>query len=110
MAAISRPMLLKRWLRDWSADGLEYVPEEMAPRARSVAGFELRGDGTYTEIESGPDDRPGEGEGSWELSADDVLTLRPRGTSRSARRIRLIEASESRIVSEAVSDEPESSS
>jgi len=100
LAPIARRMLLKRWLRDWSADGLEYVPEAIALPARPVAGFELRGDGTCAEIESGPDDRPDEHEGTWELSDADVLTLRPNESDRLQRRIRLIEATETRIVSE----------
>ena len=98
--AILRGMLPNSWMRDRTSPGQVYVPEAIAPPARGVEGFELRADGTYTEIVSGPTDAPEEREGTWDLSADNVLTLLPGGVGRKARKMRLLELTETRMVSE----------
>ena len=95
-----RPQLLcKRWLRDHRSPGL-YVPEDKAPPARGLEGFELREDGSYIDIGFSPTDAICEAEGVWTMDEDNVLKLRPAGKRRAMRKIRVIDATEDRLIIE----------
>ncbi len=97
---VSPDVLQKRWLRDFTSEQQTYVPEAMAKPARMCEGFELRADGTYSEITSGADDRPMESEGTWHLDEEGTLTLSPKEASGAERKIHVVEADEEKLVVE----------
>lgn len=95
----ARKILQRRWLRDFTSGEHVYLPEALAKPSRMCEGFELRADGTYCNIGSGPNDATVFSEGTWRLEEDAVLMLRP-AKSGHARKIRIVEASEERLVVE----------
>lgn len=92
--------LQKRWLRDFTAQRQTYVPESEAAPSRACEGFELKRDGTYRRITSGPDDRTVESEGTWDLDDAGTLTLSPTEMSGVTRKLHVIEANEDRLIVE----------
>lgn len=72
---IPAEQLKKRWVRDHSSKGQAFIQQDRAPRSRLIEGFELREDGTYVDIGSGPTDSLQEAEGTWSADADGMLSL-----------------------------------
>ena len=103
-------LLHKRWLRDFTSQGLRYVPEEQAKPSRMYEGFELRDNGTYVELSAGANDAEVQAAGTWLLEEDGALMLTPAAPARSlaasrpsARRIRILELDDNQLV---VEEEP----
>ena len=97
---ISPEALQQRWLRDFTSEQQTYVPEAMAKPARMCEGFELRADGTYSEITSGADDRTLESEGTWRMDDAGTLTLSPDETSGVERKIHVIQGDAEKLIVE----------
>jgi hypothetical protein len=81
---MSREQLLhRRWIHSHEEDTegrMVFRPAGFdLPPSRGRTSFELRPDGVLVEGGPGPDDRPTESAGTWELGGDDRLTLRSRG-------------------------------
>lgn len=58
---------------DRAPDGVEvYVPRDQAPLSRSVAGFVIHEDGTFTNVADAPGDGPLETAGSWVATEDGI--------------------------------------
>lgn len=69
------------------------------PPSRGRRSFELKPDGSLVEGRIGPDDRPLENQGSWELEDDDRLVLRP-APSATPRVMKIASVDENRLVIE----------
>lgn len=97
---LAAKILQKRWLRDFTAKQQVYVPEEQAKPSRIVEGFKLNGDGSYSKISSGADDKTVESDGTWELNDDDVLILSPTDASSGKREIHILKANDEQLIVE----------
>lgn len=88
-------ILKKRWLRDRAKSGRSdeglppqevFVPEDEAPPARRIQGFELCDDGSYLVVASGSSDACEVGfAGTWRIDEKGRLVLEPeegKGTKR----------------------------
>jgi hypothetical protein len=100
-ADIHREVLLGRWVHSHEEDqGDEavYRPASWAfPPSRGRGGFELRQDGTLRRWGPGPVDRPQESTGRWRLDGDQLVLEGP-GSGEKPRRLRVMSASEDRLV------------
>jgi hypothetical protein len=78
---VDRTEILGAWVHaheEDTATEMVLVPASRdLPPSRGRLRIDLRDDGTLIQGSPGPDDRPTEAAGSWELSADGVLGLRP---------------------------------
>jgi hypothetical protein len=76
-------LLLRRWIHSHEEDEegrMVFRPAGFAfPPSRGRSSFELRPGGVLIEGGPGPDDRPTETTGTWEVEGDDRLILRPGG-------------------------------
>ena len=97
----TRDAFLRRWMHSHeedTADEIVYRPATFDfPPSRGRAGFELRGDGSYLDLGTGPADGPQQAEGEWQL-ADDVLTLACDAAPGGPRRLRVIACHDDRLV------------
>jgi hypothetical protein len=73
------------------------------PPSRGRGGFELSRDGTMTEFGPGPTDRTIARRGRWEVGEGGVLTLRPEGSDKQARVMRIAHLSPNKLVLEKMS-------
>jgi hypothetical protein len=76
-------LLNRRWIHSHEEDQegrMVFRPAGFAfPPSRGRSSFELRPGGVLVEGGPGPDDRPTESAGTWELEGDDRLTLNSSG-------------------------------
>ena len=97
----TRDGIAQRWMHSHEEDTAEeivYRPANFAfPPSRGRAGFELKGDGTYLDLGTGPADGPQQAEGEWQL-ADDVLTLACDALPGGRRTLRVITCGDDRLV------------
>jgi hypothetical protein len=100
--AVSRDLLHGRWLHAYeedTEDEMVYRPADSGlPPARGRAGLELRPDGTFSELGPGPDDRPTETPGRWELQDDDTLVVETGAEGGGRRDLRITAADGGAIV------------
>ncbi len=98
---IRRELLVRRWCHSHEEDGVGeavYRPATWSfPPSRGRSGFELLPDGTLLGFGPGPTDRPQETRGKWWLDGDQ-LVLEPSGTGGVPRKLRVMSASEDRLV------------
>jgi len=97
---MTKALLQRRWLRDFSSPRQVYVPESKAVPSRMCEGFDLRANGTYCQIGTGENDATIESEGTWHLDDDGLLTLSPNEASGIERKMQVVEADQDKLVVE----------
>ncbi len=104
MARIDPNVLAQTWVHSHEEDNPEQAVYRLEtftfPPSRGRGGFELSRDGTMTEFGPGPTDRTTTRHGRWEVGEGGLLTLRPEGSDRPARVMRIAHLSSNKLVLE----------
>jgi hypothetical protein len=98
---IASKNLLRRWLHAHEEDtdeAMVYRPvTSQLPPSRGRSGFELRADGTSTEIGIGPTDRREESPGTWRLEGDTLVLGRGDDRAGGDRALKILDMTSDRL-------------